>query len=395
MAAPIPRPMTHGSAKVPWEAKKPAASKIVSPGTGTPALSRKTPRNTSAYPCRARRFASSTGIVGIRELTRRQIEAGRRLQIRALGEQPRPRRARHALGFGDDRRLVQGQHAPVAHEPAPVHHHGFDVAGLALVHEARDGAQRGREVRAAEVDEDEVGAIARRQPAAVGNAERAIAVARGPRQRLLRRRLTAVGAAHALHEHRRAHDLHHVLGHVVGAERDETARALELVDARGETAARGDGGIDGDGGAGGAQRGFLLRAHAAKWAAIRRGDSKPQRATYSTGVTPRCSRMAATSPQIWLRWSVASTSSSSWSLRTRPSNSGEQRSGAHAATPALTRPSPRPCHRAWNSRMRARPASASAASRSNGPGWPIDARPRSHARSQSTSRRPVSASACA
>src|SRR5438034_933569 len=237
MAAPIPRPMTHGSAKVPWEAKKPAASKTVSPGTGTPALSRKTPRNTIAYPYRARRFASSTGIVGVRELTRRQIEAGRRLQIRALGEQPRPRRARHALGFGDDRGLVQGQHAPVAHEPAPVHHHGFDVAGLALVHEARDGAQRGREVRAAEVDDDEVGAIARRQPAAVGNTERAIAVARGPRQRLLRRRLTAVGAAHALHEHRRAHDLHHVLGHVVGAERDETARALELVDARGEPGA--------------------------------------------------------------------------------------------------------------------------------------------------------------
>src|SRR5436309_5285382 len=124
MAAPIPRPMTHGSAKVPWEAKKPAASKTVSPGTGTPALSRKTPRNTIAYPYRARRFASSTGIVGVRELTRRQIEAGRRLQIRALGEQPRPRRARHALGFGDDRGLVQGQYAPVAHEPAPVHHHG-------------------------------------------------------------------------------------------------------------------------------------------------------------------------------------------------------------------------------------------------------------------------------
>src|SRR5881628_621830 len=178
MAAPIPRPMTHGSAKVPWEAKKPAASKTVSPGTGTPALSRKTPRNTIAYPYRARRFASSTGIVGVRELTRRQIEAGRRLQIRALGEQPRPRRARHALGFGDDRGLVQGQHAPVAHEPAPVHHHGFDVAGLALVHEARDGAQRGREVRAAEVDDDEVGAIARRQPAAVGNTERATAIAR-------------------------------------------------------------------------------------------------------------------------------------------------------------------------------------------------------------------------
>src|SRR5438034_263625 len=282
MAAPIPRPMTHGSAKVPWEAKKPAASKTVSPGTGTPALSRKTPRNTIAYPYRARRFASSAGIVGVRELTRRQIEAGRRLQIRALGEQPRPRRARHALGFGDDRGLVQGQHAPVAHEPAPVHHHGFDVAGLALVHEARDGAQRGREVRAAEVDDDEVGAIARRQPAAVGNTERAIAVARGPRQRLLRRRLTAVGASRA-----------------------------------------------------------------------------------------------------------------PLSLRTRPRDTGEQTPGAHAATPALTRPSPRPCHRAWNSRMRARPASASAASRSNGPGWPIDARPRSHARSQSTSRRPVSASACA
>src|SRR5882724_10917015 len=198
MAAPIPRPMTHGSANVPWEAKKPAASNTVSPGTGTPALSRKTPRNTIAYPCRARRFARSAGIVDIRELTRRQIEAGRPSQVGPRGEQPRPRRARHALGLGHDGRLVQREHAVVAHEPAPVHHDRFDVAGLALVHETRDGAQRGREVRAAEVDDDEVGAIARRQPAAVGNTERAIAVARGPRQRLLRRRLTAVGAAHAL-----------------------------------------------------------------------------------------------------------------------------------------------------------------------------------------------------
>jgi len=42
--------------------------------------------------------------------------------------------------------------------------------------------------------------------------------------------------------------------------------------------------------------------------------------------TPRCSRIAHLAPD-WLRWMVATVSSSSCSLRTRPSNSGEQRSG--------------------------------------------------------------------
>src|SRR5437899_13090116 len=104
--------MTHGSAKVPWEAKKPAASNTVSPGTGIPALSRKTPRNTIAYPYRARRFASSTGLVGVRELMRRQMEAGRRREIRAVRGLPRLRRAGHALGLGVVSGLVLGLDAP-------------------------------------------------------------------------------------------------------------------------------------------------------------------------------------------------------------------------------------------------------------------------------------------
>src|SRR2546429_3838306 len=207
-------------------------------------------------------------------------EAGRRHEIRPLGEQPRPRRAGHALGLGDDGRLVQREHVAVAHEPAPVHHHGLDVAGLALVHEARDGAQRGCQMRAAKIHHDEVGAVARREPAAVGDAERTIAVARGPRQRLLGGWPAAVGAAHALHEHRGAHDLDHVLGHVVGAERDQAARALQRVDARGETTTRGDGGGDGDGGAGGPERDLFFAAHAAAG----RGDDARWDAGPSSGV---------------------------------------------------------------------------------------------------------------
>src|SRR5207253_7161 len=87
------------------------------------------------------------------------------------------------------------------------------------------GVLGGRPARAARGHHDAVGAIARREPAAVGDAEGAIAVARGPCERLLGGRPAAVGAAHALHEHRGAHDLHHVLGHIVGAERDQAARA--------------------------------------------------------------------------------------------------------------------------------------------------------------------------
>jgi hypothetical protein len=46
MAATTARPMTHGSEKNPRLAKKPAARRIVSPGTGTPAFSSRTPRTT-------------------------------------------------------------------------------------------------------------------------------------------------------------------------------------------------------------------------------------------------------------------------------------------------------------------------------------------------------------
>ena len=46
-----------------------------------------------------------------------------------------------------------------------------------------------------------------------------------------------------------------------------------------------------------------------QWAATRRSERKPVRARYSVGNTPRCSRTAATSPQIWFRWMVATTSS--------------------------------------------------------------------------------------
>ena len=99
-----------------------------------------------------------------------------------------PRRPRDTIRLRDDRRLVERQHASAAHDPAALDHHGFDVARLRLVHERGHHAHGRRQMRAAEIDDDQVGAIARRQPAAVGDAERAIAVARGPRERLLGRR---------------------------------------------------------------------------------------------------------------------------------------------------------------------------------------------------------------
>src|SRR5437867_1390571 len=46
-----------------------------------------------------------------RNLARRQVEPGRPLEIRTLDEQPMPRRPRDTVGLGDDRGLVQCQHA--------------------------------------------------------------------------------------------------------------------------------------------------------------------------------------------------------------------------------------------------------------------------------------------
>src|SRR5687767_3186161 len=184
-------------------------------------------------------------------------------ELRSFGEEPAPRATRDRGRFVHDGRLIERQHAAVAHQPASVDHHRLDVTRLALVHERRYLAQRRREMRSPEVDEDEIGALARRQPAAIGDAEGAIAVARGPAKRALGRGLATVLPAHALHEQRRSHHLHHVLRHVVGAERDEAARALQLVDVRGQTATRGDGGVHGDGHAGGTERALFLGGHAA------------------------------------------------------------------------------------------------------------------------------------
>ena len=101
-------------------------------------------------------------------------------------------------------------------------------------------------------------------------------------------------------------------------------------------------------------------------AATSRWDRNPTLARYSVGSIPRCSRTAATSPQIWFRWMVAMTSSSPCRPRRRISISGEQSSGAHAASPTCTRPSPLPFQRLCRSAMRARLVSARAASISNG-----------------------------
>jgi hypothetical protein len=102
-------------------------------------------------------------------LPRAEIEAGWPRKLGPLLEEPPPRGAGDPIGLGHERGLVHGQHATVAHDPSAVDHDRLDVAGEALVHEARDHAQRGREVSLSQVDQDPVGAIAGREPAAVGD----------------------------------------------------------------------------------------------------------------------------------------------------------------------------------------------------------------------------------
>ena len=88
-------------------------------------------------------------------------------------------------------------------------------------------------------------------------------MAGGPSQHLLRRGLTAVLPAHALHKERRTHDFDHVLGHIVGAQGDGAAVCLQIGDARAQAPSCGDGGVKGHGSAGGAQEALFVGCHAA------------------------------------------------------------------------------------------------------------------------------------
>ena len=129
--------------------------------------------------------------------------------------------------------------------------------------EVGDDAQHRDQVGALQVDHDQVGLVAGRQPAAVGHAQRPVAVARRPAQRALGRRLAPVFPANALHEQAGAHHLDHVLGHVVGAHADVAAVAFQIGDARAEAAARGNCGVEGDVDLRLAQQFLLRRLHAA------------------------------------------------------------------------------------------------------------------------------------
>src|SRR5687768_15123096 len=95
-----------------------------------------------------------TGAVQPKGSTRRAMQqarsgnshARRRRELRSFGEEPAPRAPRDRGRFVHDGRLVERQHAAVAHEPASVDHHRLDVARLALMHERRHLAQRRREM---------------------------------------------------------------------------------------------------------------------------------------------------------------------------------------------------------------------------------------------------------
>ena len=114
-------------------------------------------------------------------------------------------------------------------------------------------------------------------------------------------------------------------------------------------------------------------------------------ARYSVGLRLRIFSTAETSPQIWLRWMVATVSSLSCRARSLRSSSGEHMSGAQADTPTVMRPLRAPCHFACSASVRAMHSSPSAASTSNGPGSPILPLALSQAFSHSSRRRPVSA----
>ena len=102
-----------------------------------------------------------------------------------------PRRATCAEG---DTRLVIEELVPPDHRPVQVSLERLErfsalmaaqgwpahVGRLAVVHEVGDDAQRRREVWPPQVDDDEIGAIAGRQPAAVADAERAVPVCAWP-----------------------------------------------------------------------------------------------------------------------------------------------------------------------------------------------------------------------
>jgi hypothetical protein len=152
-------------------------------------------------------------------------------------------------------------------KPAAVHHDRLDVTRLPLMDEGRRDAQPGRQVRALEIDHDQIGLPARLERAAVGDRHGAVPVRSGPAQRLLGRRPPAVVASHPFYEQPGADHLDHVLGHVVGAEGDGAAERLQIGDPRAQPTPRGDRRVERDRGTGAPEQPLLLRRHAA---AVRR-----------------------------------------------------------------------------------------------------------------------------
>src|SRR5262249_34917197 len=90
------------------------------------------------------------------------------------------------LSAGDDVVLVDGEHAAIAHQSAPVHHHRLDVARLPVVDPARHDAQGGHEVRPPRVEDNQILLADLEAAHLAAPAERGRAVARAPLQHVLR-----------------------------------------------------------------------------------------------------------------------------------------------------------------------------------------------------------------
>src|SRR5437763_10646077 len=73
--------------------------------------------------------------------------------------------------------------------------------------------------------------------------------------------MPALLAPYAFHKQCCAHDLAHVLGHVVGAQRNSATTGFEFSNTRTQSTPSSNGGVKGNGGTGGAQETLLFCRH--------------------------------------------------------------------------------------------------------------------------------------
>ena len=170
---------------------------------------------------------------------RRRREAGRRLEA-ALNWRD------HALFATSCASAMIAGSSIVSTLPSRISHWPSTITSVTsrpwpLCTKSRPRAAAARDARAAEVDHDQVGLVAGRQPAAIGNAHRAIAVHRRPAHRLLR----ASGWRPSSRRTRSMNMPVRITSTMSSAMLSEPMailqpQFLQIVDARAQAAARGD-----------------------------------------------------------------------------------------------------------------------------------------------------------